>query len=318
MPEKYLKDISIIIATCNRSSSLRNVLTDLAGLKDCESITYEIIVVDNNSKDQTREVVEEFQKKMPGKIVYMFEPRQGRSIALNLGIEQAKGKILAFTDDDVKVDPHWIKNVKEGFEKYSCDMIGGRILPYYYPDTPQWLKDNSHQLFGPIVQCDYGSEDKPYDCVKMREFVGANIAFKKSVLDECGGFRVDIGAGQGLNGEDTEMFQRLYQRKKQLYYCGSVLIWHPVEKNRANLRYLAGWFMRTGRFRVRIGTFDNEPLVHWGGVPRYLFRAIPVEMVQMLLNFYDRGKFLKFFSRFFIMIGGAKEYRLLYKKSENS
>lgn len=318
MSDKLLKNISIIIATCNRSSLLRNVLTDLAELEDCESISHEIIVVDNNSRDRTRDVVEEFQKRIPDKIIYLFEPQRGKSHALNRGIAQAKGEILAFTDDDVKVDSCWLKNIKECFEEYSCDVIGGRVLPYYYPDTPQWLKDNSSQLFGPIVQYDFGSEDKPYDRAKMREFIGANIAFRKSVLDECGGFRTDFGPGQGLSGEDTEIVQRLHQRNKRLYYCGRVLIWHPVEKNRTSLRYLAGRFIQVGRFRVRTGTFDKGPLVCWGGVPRYLFRAMPSEAVQMLLNFYDKEKFLWFFTQFFIRAGAVREYRSLYKKSKKS
>lgn len=318
MPEKFLKDISIIIATCNRSPLLLSVLTDLSRLKGCEGIDYEIIVVDNNSKDSTKAVVEIFQQKLPGKIRYLFESRKGKSYALNLGIAQAEGEFLAFTDDDVKVDPYWLKNILECFAKYACDGIGGRVVPYYYPDTPQWLKDNSHRLYGPIVQHDFGEGDRLYDRSQMREFVGANMAFRKSVLVECGGFRIDIGPGQGFIGEDTDLVQRLSLNNKRLYYGSNVLIWHPVEKSRTTLRYLANWFIQIGRFRVRMGTFDKEALVCWGGVPRYLFRALPLDAWHMLINVLDRGKLLKHFILFFIKVGAVREYRMLYKRSRKN
>ena len=309
------KEVSIIIATHNRCQNLRAVLNDLMQIR-IDGLSYEIIIVDNNSNDQTKEVVQEFQGKLPEKIVYLLEPRQGKSFALNHAIAHANGEILAFTDDDIKIDPDWLVNLRECFIKYSCDGVGGRVLPLYDADTPQWIKDNGHQLFGPVVQYDFGMEDIPYNRSQIREFIGANFAFKKSVLTECGGFRVDIGPGQGFIGEDTEIIDRLNKLNKRLYYCGNALIWHPVIKDRTKLKYIAEWFIQIGRFRVRSGTFDQGPLVCWGGVPRYLFRTMFKDMFNMLFNILDRGTFLKHFLLFFIKIGAVKEYHLLYLTSK--
>lgn len=211
-------EISIIIATYNRCQELSDVLNDLLKIKVGE-ISYEIIIVDNNSTDQTKQVVAKFQTKFLGKVVYLFESRQGKSYALNLAIANASGEILAFIDDDIKIDPDWLVNLRECFNKYACDVVGGRVMPLYDSQTPQWIKDNGYQLFGPIVQYDFGTEVLSYDRSSMRQFVGANLAFRKSALTECGGFRVDIGPGQGFIGEDTEIVDRLNNSGKKLFYC---------------------------------------------------------------------------------------------------
>jgi glucosyl-dolichyl phosphate glucuronosyltransferase len=309
MVDKVAKEISIIIATRNRCRSLRDVLEDLLRM-NTGGLSYEIIVSDNNSTDQTKEVVREYQSKLPGRIVYLFEPKRGKSFAINHALRHANGEILFFIDDDTRIAPDWLVNLRECFIKYSCDVVGGRVLPLFNAQTPQWIKDNSDQLFGPVVHYDYGTEDRLYDPSEMRQFVGCNMAIKKSILRECGGFRVDMGPGQGFIGEDTELIDRIYKINKSLYYCGRAQIWHPLSAERANFKYMANWFIQIGRFRVRAGTFAKEPLVYWGGVPRYLFRAIFHDMLNMLLHAFDCREFLRHFALFFIKLGGIKEYRL--------
>lgn len=98
---------SVIIATYNRADELPRTLESLKKLEADEP--WEVIVVDNNSSDNTREVVEGV-KSFPVPLRYIFEKEQGRSAALNAGIRAAQGEILAVTDDDVRVDPHWLTN----------------------------------------------------------------------------------------------------------------------------------------------------------------------------------------------------------------
>jgi glycosyltransferase involved in cell wall biosynthesis len=134
------KEISIVIATYNRCQGLSDVLDDLLKLRT-DGISYEVIVVDNNSNDQTKQVVAKAQTKLQDKIVYLFEPRQGKSHAMNLAIANARGNILAFTDDDIKIDPDWLVNLRECFSRYSCDGAGGRVLPSYDIHTPPSKQD---------------------------------------------------------------------------------------------------------------------------------------------------------------------------------
>ena len=106
-------DISIIICTYNRCESLRRVLNDVQNLKVPKNISYQVLLIDNNSKDGTRTVFEAMSAKSPGIFKYVFEPRQGKSYALNTGIRLAAGEILAFTDDDVTLDSEWLVEITD-------------------------------------------------------------------------------------------------------------------------------------------------------------------------------------------------------------
>ena len=212
--------------------------------------TVEIIVADNNSGDDTKRVVEKYVSQFPERIKYLFEPRQGKSYALNRGIQEAKGDILAFTDDDVLVDPYWLAHLVECFEKYGCDGVGGRVVPVYPDQTPQWIRDNSVKLAGIVVVADYGEETKPYG-KPMDPFIGSNYAFKRKVFNDCGLFRVDLGPGARAMGEDTELIERLSAKGYSLYYCGAAVVRHPVDLGRLRLDYIAKWHMALGRFAAR-------------------------------------------------------------------
>src|SRR5215469_11293809 len=118
-------NITVILCTYNRCQSLRKALESIAASRLPESIEWEVLVVNNNSKDQTREVVEEFCRAYPGRFRYLFEPKQGKSIALNTGIREAKGEVLAFMDDDVIVEPTWLRNVTAPLERGELSGVGG-------------------------------------------------------------------------------------------------------------------------------------------------------------------------------------------------
>src|SRR5580704_8772607 len=103
--------ITAILCTYNRSQSLARALDSLAVSIVSETIQWEVLVVDNNSSDQTETVVKSFCRRYPGRFRYLFEPQQGKSYALNAGIRDAGGDILAFLDDDVEVEPVWLQNL---------------------------------------------------------------------------------------------------------------------------------------------------------------------------------------------------------------
>src|SRR6266852_7424384 len=109
--------ITVIICTFNRCRSLSKALDSVAAQVLPESIEWKVIVVDNNSSDQTRELAEDYSRRYPGRFRYLFEPQQGKSHALNTGIREARGEILAFMDDDVIVDTKWLQNLTAVFQK---------------------------------------------------------------------------------------------------------------------------------------------------------------------------------------------------------
>lgn len=222
-----------------------------------ETVDWEIVVVDNNSPDQTRSVVEEFVKKHPAHFRYVFEGKQGKSNALNTGIREARGDILAFVDDDVTVEPHWLHNLTSDLTNREWAGSGGRILvpPGFTP--PDWLA-----LEGPWRQgaalCahfDFGEtpgrlEEAPY---------GTNMAFRREMFDRYGCFRTDLGPrpGSEIRNEDTEFGNRLLAGGERLRYVPSAVVYHPVPEERVRKKFFRSRWFALGRALVR----ENGPRV---------------------------------------------------------
>ena len=142
------------------------------------SIEWEILVVDNNSSDQTRQVVEQYMQRCPGRYRYLFEPKQGKSHALNSAIREARGELLAFMDDDVIVEPTWLQNLTSGLHSGEWAGAGGRILPDWMSAVPHWLPIAGSYAAGPLVLFDQGPVAKRL----MEPPFGTNMAFQRCVL----------------------------------------------------------------------------------------------------------------------------------------
>src|SRR3989338_6735920 len=195
--------ISVVICTHNRAKSLFKTLDSLFHQKNSGAFDYEVIVVDNNSQDDTRKIAESFASQYQGKLKDVFEPMQGKPYALNRGIREAKGGIIAFTADDVIVERGWIEMINDCFQKYACDGVGGMVLPLYPSETPSWIRENPHELAGVVVLCDLGKETKSFR-LEMGKLIGANFAFRKDVFEKSGYFRTDLIFGKAAIGEDVE------------------------------------------------------------------------------------------------------------------
>lgn len=315
MTEKTM--ITVIIATHNRADLLQRTLRSLSKCVVNASFECEVIVADNNSTDHTKAVVEELKPNFGVPLLYLFEPRQGKSYAVNHAIGLASGSILAFTDDDVVIEPTWLAALYACFQKFSCDVVSGRTLPDYPQETPQWVKDNADILMGTIVFYDYGEQSKRYE-KPMVEPLGANLAVRKSVFDECGLLRTDLGVGSGYLGEDTELINRIERSGKSLYYCGAALVWHPVELKRTTMKYIGQWNIALGRYRVLMekDRINLDVLPTYKGVPRYLVRIMTKTWIQMLLSFASKREFLKCWISLSQDRGRAMEYRRLFKAKE--
>ncbi len=314
--------ISVIIATCNRCEDLNKVLESLSKQIGDGSFSCEIIVVDNNSTDSTKEAVIAYQDKFKQissddlvfELRYLFEPAQGKTRAINKGIREAQGSIIAFTDDDAIPDPKWLRSIVRCFEDNGCDGVGGRVLPIYPENTPPWIKDNHDLISGPIVMYDRGEECKKYQR-SMYEFFGANYAFKRVIFDECGFFREDIGPGAGTYGDDTEFVCRLEKMGKDLRYCGEALVWHPSDITRMNLRYIGRWNFQLGRYRFIVVDEGklNRDLIYYFGIPRCLIREIIGDGLFLMTQIFHRRGFLKGWIKLFIKLGKASEMRRRYQ-----
>ncbi len=256
-------NISVILCTYNRCRSLSKTLESVFASKLPGSLGWEVLVVDNNSTDQTREVVEDFCRRQPGRFRYLFEAQPGKSFALNTGIREAKGDILAFVDDDVIVEPTWLHCLTAPLEDGEWVGTGGRILLESGFSPPAWLGlKEPYNLGGALAHFDLG--DKPFGLDGAP--AGANMAFRKEVFQNFGGFRTDLGPcpGSQIRGEDTELGRRLLAAGARLRYEPSAVVYHPVPENRVRKDYFLAWWFDNGRALIR--EWGQGPSVL--GIPR--------------------------------------------------
>ena len=282
-----MAEVSIIICTYNRCESLKTTLESLLNVVVPENSTYEIIVVDNNSRDSTRDVATYYGQRGKLPIRYLFEPQQGKMYAVNRGINAAQGRIVVFTDDDVLFEPRWLKALLEAFEQYDCIGVGGKVVAKWDFPKPNWLADPSMEkiINGPIVSHDLGDVSRPYMLSGMRVPVGANMAFRREAFERCGLFSVDLDRKGKLllGGGDSEFCERLLNNGEMLVYCGGAVIYHPVEPHRATKRYFRRWKWWAGRSAALMEA-GNNPCKTLFGVPLWQYKALVQTAVEYLMQ----------------------------------
>lgn len=264
--------ISVILCTYNRAASLAVVLEDLGRQAVSAGLDWELVVVDNNSRDDTRAVVGEFAARAPMPVRYLFEPRQGKSRALNTGIAEARNEYLALTDDDVRIGPGWVQAMADAFQRHGCDIVAGRIRAAWGAPPPNWyVTDGPFGLMDVIVRFDLGEQAIP----TKRPPYGANMGLRRSRVLAAGGFREDLGPrGDALTrAEDTELCVRLMDAGAACQYVPEVVLDHPVEPHRATKDYILRWYYHYGKSQ-----FVRDPAPagasYLFGVPRYLWRMV--------------------------------------------
>ncbi|HYE37068.1 glycosyltransferase [Methylocaldum sp.] len=259
-------DASIIVCTYNRAESLRDTLTALMQLNTRPELSWEVIIVDNNSKDHTRRVVEEFHQAWP-KLRYEFELQQGLSHARNRGIAAANGEVLLFTDDDVLPESDWLETTLAGLEKYQADACGGYIAPIWEIPPPYWLTE---RFYGFLAVRTDRTDDYPIETPSQAPF-GANMAFRRQIFDKVGYFDTNRGRrGEVLaSGEDIELFERILAAGLKAVFLGQSRVSHKVEAYRCTKRYLRRWRFQTSRnLAVSKGLPGSRRIFN---IPFYLF-----------------------------------------------
>jgi glycosyltransferase involved in cell wall biosynthesis len=281
--------ISVILCTYNRSHSLRKSVVSVAVQELPQSLEWEILVVDNNSNDDTSQVVEELQRQYPERIRYFFEPKQGISHARNAGIAESRAEILAFIDDDETAGDTWLQNLTANLHTGEWAGAGGRVLPPSSFSRPRWLSSQSPFTQGPLA-----SFDPENEAGKLTEPpFGANMAFRKEVFEKLGGFRTDLGRSGSnlLSNEDTEFGRRIFAAGMQLRYEPDALTYHPVEKARLQPKYFRAWWFNKGRSDVlELGVQPKGTRLL--GVPVRLFRDAAVEAVRWAITLDSPQRFI--------------------------
>jgi glycosyltransferase involved in cell wall biosynthesis len=281
--------VTVILCTFNRCYSLAKALDSLASQTFRASVDWYVLVVDNNSSDQTHLVVREFCDRYPERFHYLFEPAPGKSHALNAGIREARGDILAFVDDDVIVEPTWLQNLTACLQGGDYAGTGGRILPQWACSPPRWLTLEGRHALAPLAVFDLEAVagelyEPPF---------GTNMAFRKEVFQKYGDFRTDLGPrpGSEIRSEDTEFGGRLLAAGERLRYEPSAIVYHPVQANRIQKQYFLKWWFDKGRADVRVFGFRPNTRYRCCGIPLYLFRGLVVWALRWLITVEPRLRF---------------------------
>jgi glycosyltransferase involved in cell wall biosynthesis len=274
--------VSVLICTWNRADHLRDTLASLAQSVVPASVAWEVLVVDNNSGDHTPNVVRTAARAYPVPLRYLFEPRQGRSCAMNAGLAACRAPIVAFTDDDVRVAAEWLDAAVAPFrDDAAIDYTGGPVRPIWEAPPPAWFEASGRALWGTLAILDYGAEPFVFEERRLVP-LGVNVAMRRSLIERAGGFDATLGRGAstGLMGQELpEFLARSRAIGGRGLYVPSMVVNHFVPSRRLRPDYWRRWWYGKGVSRARLEArhpvtelgLDLRRVPSFFGVPRFLF-----------------------------------------------
>ena len=282
-------EVTVILCTYNRCQNLAKVLDNLAAQTVPKGIEWEVIVVDNNSSDETKSVVDGLCRRYPERFRYLFESNQGLSYARNAGLREARGEVVAFIDDDVTIEPTWLQNLTMSLHTGKWAGAGGRIVPDWPCTPPCWVPQNEWFGMAPLVIFDLGLEAVP---LRDAPF-GTNMAFRRRLFERYGNFRTDLGrcAKNLLGNEDTEFGRRLLAAGERLKYEPTAVVHHSVPQNRLRRGYFLTWWFNKGRADIRENGVPADTKWFVSGIPLYLFRRLAVGTVRWMFTLDPSRRF---------------------------
>jgi cellulose synthase/poly-beta-1,6-N-acetylglucosamine synthase-like glycosyltransferase len=273
---------TVLICTYNRAQLLGETLAAMQAMAP-PGAAAEIIVVDNNSTDSTPLVIAEAARNAVIPVIALHETRQGKSFALNRGLQAARGDIVALTDDDVWPAHDWLRRIVSDFRERDVTFVCGKVLPRWGTlPPPELLTPKGSDIWGPVAIVDYGDAAVEYvaESLGQKLPIGANLAFARSALVAIGGWRTDLGKVNNtlISGEDHEIFMRLRRRGLYSgYYDPAIVVRHFVPASRLTRTYFRRWFFWHGKTRALMlddlyPALDMSQVPHIAGIPRFLYR----------------------------------------------
>lgn len=238
-------DISVVMTTYNRPDLLAQTLDSMVAA-DTDDLNWELIVVDNDSSDETPDVLARYGDQLPLKICH--ETRRGYAKAKNHGLDQAGGELIVFTDDDVIVDTGWLCALWAASQRWpAAGVFGGRITPLLPDNLPAWLQEPAiHEQISYMFGY-YNPE--PEEGPTGKSPVGVNLAFRASAaagqrLDERRGAN---GSDNYLQSAEIEFILQLIAAGQQIIFVPDARVRHVVRTSQLTLAKLNARSFRRGR-----------------------------------------------------------------------
>lgn len=228
--------ISAVISTYNRERFLPG-LFDSIKKQSLDNSEFEIIIVDNNSPGNTKELTEDLKNSSPFNVSYFLELQQGLSYARNRGIKEAKGNVIVFVDDDAILEETYFEKLDYYFKTEKETMaIGSKIfLKYESPKPPLWENKYLNSLH---AYFNLGNKKKYFS--KSKYPIGTNMSFRKEVFEKIGDFNVSLGrVKSGLGGgEEKDIFMRMYANKMKVLYVPDAIVHHRIPEERTKSDFI--------------------------------------------------------------------------------
>lgn len=269
--------ISVILATFNGEHSL-NITFDSFMQMALPCGGWEVLVIDNASDDNTRQIIESYQDKLP--IKYIYEPTKGKNFALNSALNGAKGDLFVFTDDDVIADKNWLIELEIAANTHKDFYVfGGKIEPEWPYQPPAWIMDNV-QLGVVYAVSNENWQSGPIDPIHV---MGANMAVRSSVFEKGLRFETSIGPNGGnyAMGSETEFTCRLSDLGYHSFYVKSAVVKHIIRPHQLAVDWILARAFRFGRgsYCRENSIADSTDVAKILGVPRWmLIRVITLWM----------------------------------------
>lgn len=228
--------LSLVICTYNRAHLLDDTLHSFAKIPALSDLVFEVLVIDNNSNDDTHIIVERWAKRANFKLRYIFESKQGVSNARNCAITEAHGLWIWFVDDDVYFDENWLRGVAEGLRSFpDAAAIAGRVMLEFEQSQPDWLTDSALNFYG-LTR--FGEQTRWLDFGEYP--ITANAGFRRDVFKNTGLFRIDLGrVGSSLRSwDETELSMRIYHSGRQIAYVPDAMVRHRISPSRSTRVWL--------------------------------------------------------------------------------
>ena len=274
-------DITLLVCTYNRCEDLRELLETGLAQETGDAFAYEILVVDNNSTDATREVVEGFIAAGHKNLRYLFEGRQGKSHALNTGLRAVRGWAYVIADDDFVLPADWVKGIYEGFRAHpEVSFVSGKVLPLWQAEPPAWL---TPRHWSALAMADYGEESFVTD--EAHQVCLLACAFRLADVQAVGGYHGDLGPREGRTGatEDLDLLKRLWKSGRTGLYLPHVAFYHKATADRLTKAYHRRWHRDHGRSYAVMRAEETEAAsTRLFDVPAHMYRAAAGDALRWL------------------------------------
>jgi len=277
--------ISIIICTYNRDKYLYNCLKSIAENDFCYT-KYEIVLINNNSTDNTQAECNRFYNDFSQVIFrYFVEEKQGLSYARNRGIAEAKGEILVYVDDDATVNSAYLKSIADFFTTHpNVYAAGGAIIPVYETEEPQWMSYYTRPL---ITGYKYNGEKiQPF---RRGDYPGGgNAAYRKEVFEQIGLYNTNLGrkANSLMGAEEKDIYNKMRKNNMAFFYLPNMILYHIISPNKLTDEYFNRLTLSIGRSE-RLRTLTVSKVQY---LKRLLLEALKWS-ASLLLSIYYVCKF---------------------------